>query len=117
MITSNSLFFPAAEAVRADGCEADTGAYYLSKAELAHYRSEPTVERAYADSARRWLQPQLLTQPDDAKRLVHFGVASARAGRKAEALRAGQRPAALLTLTLDAASGPFFRHIWRRSTC
>jgi Flp pilus assembly protein TadD len=104
VISSDSLFFPAADAVRADGFEADTGAYYLVKAEVAHYRSEPALERAYADSARRWLQPQLLTQPDDAKRLVHFGLASARAGRKAEALRAGRRAVALLPLTLDAAS-------------
>ena len=109
VISSDSLFFPAADAVRADGFEADTGAYYLFKAEVAHYRAESALERAYADSARRWLQPQLLTQPDDAKRLVHYGLASARAGRKAEALRAGRRAVALLPVTLDAASGPFIQ--------
>jgi eukaryotic-like serine/threonine-protein kinase len=109
VISSDSLFFPAADAVRADGFEADTGAYYLFKAEVAHYRADPALERAYADSARRWLQPQLLTQPDDAKRLVHYGLASARAGRKADALRAGRRAVALLPLSLDAASGPFIQ--------
>jgi serine/threonine-protein kinase len=109
VISSDSLFFPAADAVRADAFEADTGAYYLFKAEAAHYRSQPAVERAYADSARRWLQPQLLAQPDDAKRLVHFGLACARAGRAAEALRAGRRAVALLPLTTDAASGPFIQ--------
>jgi Flp pilus assembly protein TadD len=109
VITSDTLFFPAADAVRADAFEADTGAYYLFKAEAAHYRSQPAIERAYADSARRWLQPQLLTQPDDAKRLVHFGLACARAGRGPEALRAGRRAVALLPLTTDAASGPFIQ--------
>jgi cytochrome c-type biogenesis protein CcmH/NrfG len=109
VISSDSLFFPAADAVRADAFEADTGAYYLFKAEAAHYRSQPAAERAYADSARRWLQPQLLTQPDDARRLVHFGLACARAGRATEALRAGRRAVALLPLTTDAASGPFIQ--------
>jgi eukaryotic-like serine/threonine-protein kinase len=109
VISSDSLFYAASDAVRADGFEADTGAYYLFKAEVARYREKPTLERAYADSARRWLQPQLLAQPDDAKRLVHFGLASARAGRKVEALRAGRRAVALLPLTLDAASGPFIQ--------
>jgi serine/threonine-protein kinase len=109
VISADSLFFPAADAVRADGFEADTGAYYLFKAEAAHYRGESGVERAYADSARRWLQPRLLAQPDDAKRLVHFGLACARAGRKAEALRAGRRAVALLPLAVDAASGPFIQ--------
>ncbi|MGH7514599.1 MAG: hypothetical protein ACREOQ_16930 [Gemmatimonadales bacterium] len=60
-LASDTLFFPAADAVRADAFEADTGAYHLFKAEAAHYRSQPAAERAYADSARRWLQPQRQT--------------------------------------------------------
>ena len=109
VISADSIFFPAADAVRADAFEADTGAYYLFKAEAAHYRRQADVERAYADSARRWLEPQLAAQPDDAKRLVHFGVAAARAGRPAEAVRAGQRAVELLPATDDAASGPFLQ--------
>jgi tetratricopeptide (TPR) repeat protein len=109
VISADSIFFPAADAVRADAFEADTGAYYLFKAEAAHYRGQPAVERAYADSARRWLEPQLAAQPDDAKRLVHFGVACARSGRAAEAVRAGRRAVGLLPLTADAASGPFLQ--------
>ena len=109
VISADSIFFPAADAVRADAFEADTGAYYLFKAEAAHYRAQPAVERAYADSARRWLEPQLAAQPDDAKRLVHYGVACARAGRPAEAVRAGRRAVQLLPLTADAASGPFLQ--------
>jgi TolB-like protein/Flp pilus assembly protein TadD/tRNA A-37 threonylcarbamoyl transferase component Bud32 len=109
VISSDSLFFPAADAVRADAFEADTGAYYLFKAEAAHYRSQPAVERAYGDSARRWLEPQLQLQPDDAKRLVHYGLACARAGRSADAVRAGRRALELLPPTEDAASGPFIQ--------
>jgi serine/threonine-protein kinase len=109
VISADSIFFPATDAVRADAFEADTGAYYLFKAEAAHYRAQPAVERAYADSARRWLEPQLAAQPDDAKRLVHFGVACARAGRAAEAVRAGRRAVELLPLGVDAASGPFLQ--------
>ena len=40
---------------------------------------------------------------------MHYGLASARAGRKADALRAGRRAMALLPLSLDAASGPFIQ--------
>ena len=109
VISADSIFFPAADAVRADAFEADTGAYYLFKAEAAHYRAQPELERTYADSARRWLEPQLRAQPDDAKRLAHFGLACARAGRAADAVRAGRRAVELLPLTADAASGPFLQ--------
>jgi tetratricopeptide (TPR) repeat protein len=109
VISADSIFFPAADAVRADGFEADTGAYYLFKAEAAHYRAQPELERAYADSARRWLEPQLRAQPDDAKRLVHYGLACARAGLATEAVRAGRRAVELLPLAADAASGPFLQ--------
>ena len=106
VISSDTVFFPAADAVRADAFEADTGAYYLFKAETAYYRGRSAVERAYGDSARRWLEPRLQLQPDDAKRLVHYGLASARAGRPAEALRAARRAFELLPPKEDAASGP-----------
>jgi serine/threonine-protein kinase len=109
VISSDSIFFPAADAVRADAFESDTGAYYLFKAEAAHYRDQPAVERAYGDSARRWLEPQLQLQPDDAKRLVHYGLACARAGRPADAVRAGRRALELLPPAEDAASGPFIQ--------
>ncbi len=95
--------------MRADAFEADTGAYYIFKAEAAHYRGEPAVERAYGDSARRWLEPQLRLQPDDAKRLVHYGLANARAGRAGDAVRAGRRALELLPPAEDAASGPFIQ--------
>jgi eukaryotic-like serine/threonine-protein kinase len=109
VISADSIFFPASDAVRADAFEADTGAYYLFKAEAAHYRNQPAAERAYGDSARRWLEPQLQLQPDDAKRLVHYGLAYARAGRQAEAVRAGRRALELLPPAEDAASGPFIQ--------
>ena len=109
VISADSIFFPASDAVRADAFEADTGAYYLFKAEAAHYRNQPAAERAYGDSARRWLEPQLQLQPDDAKRLVHYGLACARAGRQADAVRAGRRALELLPPAEDAASGPFIQ--------
>jgi TolB-like protein/Flp pilus assembly protein TadD/tRNA A-37 threonylcarbamoyl transferase component Bud32 len=109
VISSDSIFFPASDAVRADAFEADTGAYYLFKAEAAHYRDQAPVERAYGDSARRWLEPQLQLQPDDAKRLAHYGLACARAGRPADAIRAGRRALELLPPAGDAASGPFIQ--------
>jgi tetratricopeptide (TPR) repeat protein len=109
LLTADSLFAPAVDAVRADAFEGDTAAYHLFKAEAAYYRGQRRTERAYADSARRMLEPALRLQPDDAKRLVHYGVACARLGLATEAIRAGRRAVELLPISGDAVSGPFIQ--------
>jgi Flp pilus assembly protein TadD len=53
------------------------------------------------------LERQVRQRPDDAKLLARAGIAYARAGRKAEAIRAGRRAADLLPPSRDANSGPF----------
>jgi Flp pilus assembly protein TadD len=53
------------------------------------------------------LERQVRARPDDAKLLARTGIAYARSGRKAEAIRAGRRAAELLPLSKDANSSPF----------
>ena len=83
VISSDSIFFPAADAVRADAFEADTGAYYLFKAEAAHYRGQPArracLRRLRAALAGAAAAARSRTMPSG---WSHFGLACARAGRR-----------------------------------
>ena len=56
----------------------------------------------YADSARIAFEEQLRATPDDAQRHVFLGLALAYLGRKADAVREGQRAVALLPISRDA---------------
>ena len=107
LLTSDSLFAPALAATNAAAFDGDTARYHLVLAEAAAYRGEAEASRAHADTAARVLAGSLGTQADDAKRLARLGVAHAMAGRKAEAIAAGRRAAALLPPSADANSGPF----------
>jgi tetratricopeptide (TPR) repeat protein len=107
LLTADSLFAPAVDAVSASAFEGDTARYYLFRAEVFHYRGRPQLERRYADSARALLERWTRAQPGEAKRLVRLGLAYARLGRKTEAIDIGRRAAALLPVTADANSGPF----------
>jgi Flp pilus assembly protein TadD len=53
------------------------------------------------------LERQVRQRPDDAKLLARIGLAYARAGRRADAIRSGLRAAGLLPPSRDANSGPF----------
>ena len=107
LLTSDSLFAAAVDAIRPSSFDGDTARYHLLLAEAGAYRGDRAAERAHGDSARVMLERQVRDRPDDAKLLARAGLANARAGRKAEAIRAGRRAAALIPPSLDAYSGPF----------
>ncbi len=107
LLTSDSEFAAAVDAVRPSSFDGDTARYHLLLAEAGGYRGDRVAERAHGDSARVLLERQLRDRPDDAKLLAWAGIAYARSGRKTEAIRAGQRAAALLPPSVDAYSGPF----------
>jgi TolB-like protein/tRNA A-37 threonylcarbamoyl transferase component Bud32/Tfp pilus assembly protein PilF len=107
LLTSDSVFAAAVDAIRPSSFDGDTARYHLLLAEAGAYRGDRAAERAHGDSARVILERQVRDRPDDAKLLARAGLANARAGRKAEAIRAGRRAAALLPPSLDAYSGPF----------
>ena len=109
LLTSDTTFSAAVDAVLPSSFDGDTARYHLFRAEAAGYRGDRIAERANADSALVRLERLVGQRPDDAKLLARAGVAYARAGRKAEAIRAGRRAAELLPLSRDANSGPFIQ--------
>jgi serine/threonine-protein kinase len=107
LLTADTAFAAALEAVRPASFDGDSARYHLLHAEAAGFRGDPAAERAHADSALVLLERLTRARPDDAKLLARAGMAYARAGRKAEAIRLGRRAAELLPPDRDANSGPF----------
>jgi TolB-like protein len=73
-------------------------------------RGDAARARAYADSARVAAESQLQASPQDPQRRVLLGLALAYMGRKADAVREGERGAAMLPLSKDAYTGPYLQH-------
>jgi serine/threonine-protein kinase len=88
----------------------DRGAWGLSLAQGHHLQGDAGLARAYADSARVAFEAQLQEAPDDGQVSVLLGHALALAGRKAEAIRAGERAVELLPVTRDSYFGPYVEH-------
>ena len=107
LMTADSVFAGAVDAVRASAFDGDTARYHLLRAEAQAYRGNRAGARASADSARVLLERQVQAWPDDPKVLAWTGLAYARLGRKADAMRAGRRAAELLPPGQDANSSPF----------
>jgi serine/threonine-protein kinase len=82
----------------------------IALAETYHLRGELANARAYADSARLELEPQLRSAPDDAQRLALLGLALAYLGRKARAISVGEKAAAMLPITIDRTVGAYVQH-------
>jgi TolB-like protein/Flp pilus assembly protein TadD len=88
----------------------DRGAWGLSLAQVHRLRGDQARARIYADSARVAFEEQLREAPDEGQVHVLLGHALALAGRKAEAVRAGQRAVELLPSSRDAFFGPYLEH-------
>jgi serine/threonine-protein kinase len=88
----------------------DRGAWGLSLAQVHRLRGDSVRARAYADSARIAFEAQLRETPDDGQVNVLLGHALALAGRKADAIRAGQRGVEQLPSSRDAYLGPYVEH-------
>jgi tetratricopeptide (TPR) repeat protein len=65
---------------------------------------------AYADSARAAIEAQVKDSPEDAQLRVLHGLTLAYLGRKAEAVREGERGVALLPVSRNAFAGPYLQH-------
>jgi tetratricopeptide (TPR) repeat protein len=88
----------------------DRGVWGLSVAQVYHLLRDPAKTRAYADSARLAFQEQLRDAPDDGQLNAVLGHALALAGRKAEAIRAGEHGLAVQPPGRDAYFGPYIQH-------
>ena len=87
----------------------DTVRYHLLKAEAAAFRRNAAAERAHGDSARALVESRLRALPDDPKMLATLALAYMHLRRHGDAIRTGERAAALLPLESDAVSGPFIQ--------
>ncbi|MEZ0333650.1 MAG: protein kinase [Gemmatimonadales bacterium] len=88
----------------------DRASWGLSLAGVAALKGDGRLARAYGDSARIALEEQLRAAPEDGQLHVLYGVALAYTGRKAEAIREGQRGVSLRPITVDALNGPYMEH-------
>jgi TolB-like protein/Flp pilus assembly protein TadD len=88
----------------------DRGSWGLALAGVSALHGDQTRAHIYADSARIALEEQLRTAPEDAQLHVLLGTAFAYLGRKAEAIREGEKGVALLPVEKDATNGTYMQH-------
>jgi serine/threonine protein kinase/tetratricopeptide (TPR) repeat protein len=88
----------------------DRASWGLALAGTAALRGDARLARAYGDSARLALEEQLRAAPEDAQLHVLLGTALAYVGRKADAVREGQKGVALLPVSKDAVNAPYMQH-------
>jgi TolB-like protein/Tfp pilus assembly protein PilF len=85
----------------------DRAVWAFIRAELYHVRKDAAKEAIFADSARLAFEQQLESNADDPQRQALLGVALGYLGRKAEAVRAGQRAVEMLPMSQDAFIGSY----------
>jgi hypothetical protein len=85
----------------------DRGSWGLVRAGLYQLRGDGRRTAVYADSARLALEVQTRAAPDDGQRHALLGLALAYLGRKADAIREGQRGVELMPIRRDAYFGPY----------
>ena len=89
----------------------DRSAWGIVLAETYQLRGDSLRTRAYADSARLAIEKILESTPNDAQRRVFHGLALAYLGKHAEAIREGERAAALLPISKDGFTGPYIQQL------
>jgi eukaryotic-like serine/threonine-protein kinase len=88
----------------------DRGMWGIVLAQTYWLRGERTKAQIYADSARIAFKRQLQAAPQDAQRHVMHGLVLAYLGQKTEAVREGERGAALSPIEKDAFGGAYLQH-------
>jgi tetratricopeptide (TPR) repeat protein len=88
----------------------DRGTWGIIRAQLYALRGDTARSRVWADTARVQLGRQLEDTPDDSQRHGFLGLALAYLGRKAGAIREGERAVALMPIERDALAGAYARH-------
>jgi TolB-like protein/tetratricopeptide (TPR) repeat protein len=95
--------------------DGDRGTWGIVLAETYYVRGDLARSRIYADSAREGLEAVLRDTPNDAQRRAFLGLAFAYMGRKADAIREGERAVALIPVTSDGYIGPYIQHVLART--
>jgi serine/threonine-protein kinase len=90
--------------------DGDRGTWGLVRAQTLFVRGDTAMARIYADSARLGVEQTLAETPNDPQRISARGLALAYMGRKAEAIREGERGLALQPPSADGYTGPYLEH-------
>jgi serine/threonine-protein kinase len=88
----------------------DRSAWGLALAETHALRGDSALARAYADSARLAYEASLRDVPQNPQGRALLGVALAYLGRKADAIREGERAVGLKPFGEDASFGGYVQH-------
>ncbi len=94
--------------------DGDRGTWGLARAQTHFVRGDTAMARVYADSARLGVEQTLAATPNDPQRRIFRGLALAYMGRKAEAIREGERGLALQPTAVDGYTGPYLEHVLAR---
>ncbi len=90
--------------------DGDTGSWALTIAQAYALEGDAANVRVHAEQARKALEEQLRSAPEDPSLHVGLGFALAYLGRNEEAIRDGERGVALDPVSKDARDGPYFQH-------
>jgi serine/threonine-protein kinase len=88
----------------------DRGVWGIVLAQTYALRGDAVRARVYADSARAAFTQNLRAVPNDANQHIFVGLALAYLGRKADAIREGERGVALMPMGKDANLSTYFQH-------
>jgi TolB-like protein/tetratricopeptide (TPR) repeat protein len=89
----------------------DSGGWGLSLAQAHALNGDLRRTRAYADSARVAFDGQLRDRSDDVNARMYRAVALAYLGRRAEAMREGERAVADIPISEDAYTGVYYQFL------
>jgi len=89
----------------------DRSAWGIVLTETYGLRGDSLRMRAYADSARVAIEKILVSTPDDPQRRVFHGLALAYLGKRADAVREGEKAVALLPISKDGYTGPYIQQL------
>ncbi len=88
----------------------DRGTWALCLVQVYAWKGDAANAHTFAEEVRKAFEEQLRAAPNDAQRHVELGIALAYLGRKEEAIREGERGAALSPVSKDARNGPYVQH-------
>ena len=88
----------------------DQGTWGGVAAQVYYLRGDLDKARIYADSGRAGYAETLEATPDDPQRRVFLGLMLAYLGRKADAVREGERAVSLMPVSRDGYMGPYLMH-------
>ena len=90
--------------------DGNRGAWGIHLAQAHALRGDAANARLHAEEARKAYEEQLKAAPRNAQQHILLGVALAYLGRKADAVREGERGVALLPVSQDAYAGAYMQH-------